>query len=125
MQVMDRFKQQCVAYARRRGRPGPGEEKAAAIASVLGGENFAFLLEHHAEGDLAAVGVGAVTYADCGFQLLYAFGEPEKAGQMAEAIRGEAERLQKEGVRRRRDEAVRRTAVGPGWRWTGRLPTTV
>jgi predicted Zn-dependent peptidase len=40
-----------------------------------------------------------VTYADCGFQLLYGFGEPEKIERVSTAIEQEAGRLQTDGIR--------------------------
>ncbi len=99
VRVMDRFKQQCVAYAMPTGAAGAGEERIEAIAAVLGGENSRFFWNIIQKGISPQAGVWGVTYADCGFQLLYAFGEPEKAEQMTEAIRREAETLQKDGIK--------------------------
>ncbi len=98
VQVMDRFKQQCVALAVPTGPAGAGEERIEAIASVLGGENSRFYWNIIQKGISPQAGVWGVTYADCGFQLLYAFGEPEKSEQMSEAIRREADKLQNDGI---------------------------
>jgi predicted Zn-dependent peptidase len=99
VQVMDRFKQQCVATAVPTGSAGTGEETIEAIASILGGENSRFFWNITQKGISPRAAVWGVTYADCGFQLLYAFGEPEKAEQMCESIRHEAERMQADGIR--------------------------
>lgn len=99
VQVMDRFKQQCLAYAMPTGPAGAGEEKIEAIASVLGGENSRFFWNIIQKGISPRAGVWGVTYADCGFQLLHAFGEPDRAEQMCEAIRREAEKVQKDGIK--------------------------
>jgi predicted Zn-dependent peptidase len=99
VQVIERFKQQCVAYGMPTGPAGSGEEQIEAIASVLGGENSRFYWNVIQKGLSPQAGVWGVTYADCGFQLLYAFGEPEHAEHMTDAIRREAEILQKDGIK--------------------------
>jgi predicted Zn-dependent peptidase len=99
VQVIERFKQQCVAYAVPTAPAGAGEEQTEAIASILGGENSRFFWNITQKGISPRSGVWGVTYADCGFQLLYAFGEPDKVEQMAEAIQREAEKLQTGGIR--------------------------
>ena len=81
------------------GPAGAGEEQIEAIASVLGGENSRFYWNVIQKGISPQAGVWGVTYADCGFQLLYAFGEPDKAEQMTDAMRHEAEILQKDGIK--------------------------
>lgn len=99
LQVMDRFKQQCLALAMPTGPAGSGEERIEAIASVLGGENSRFFWHIIQKGISPQAGVWGVTYADCGFQMLYAFGEPENAEQMYEALQREAARLQTDGIK--------------------------
>ncbi len=114
VQVMDRFQQQCVARALPTAPAGAGEEQTEAIASVLGGQNSRFFWNIIQKGISARAGVWGVTYADCGFQLLYGFGEPEKIDTLAAAIRAEAEKLQSGGVKPeelRRFQNRRRTSL--------------
>lgn len=99
VQVIERFQQQCVALASPTGPAGAGEEKIEAIGSILGGENSRFFWNITQKGISPRSGVWGVTYADCGFELLYAFGEPDRAEQMTDAMRREAARLQAEGPR--------------------------
>jgi predicted Zn-dependent peptidase len=66
---------------------------------VLGGENSRFFWNIIQKGISPRAGVWGVTYADCGFQLLHAFGEPEHAEQMCEAIQREAAKAQKDGIK--------------------------
>ena len=66
--MIDRFKQQCVAYGMPTGPAGAGEEQIEAIASVLGGENSRFYWNVIQKGLSPQAGVWGVTYADCGFQ---------------------------------------------------------
>lgn len=95
--VIERFKQQCVAVAAPCGPAGAGEERIEAIGSVLGGENSRFFWNITQKGICPRCGIWGVVYADCGVQLLHAFGEPDKAETMIEAMRREATRFQAEG----------------------------
>jgi predicted Zn-dependent peptidase len=95
--VIERFKQQCVAVATPCGPAGAGEERIEAIGSILGGENSRFFWNITQKGISPRAGIWGVVYADCGFQLQHSFGEPEKADEMAEAMRREAGRFQAEG----------------------------
>jgi len=97
VQVLERFKQQCVAFAVPCGPAGPNEERIEAIASILGGENSRFFWNITQKGISPRSGVWGVTYADCGFQLQFGFGEPDKIETLTDAIRTEAMKLQAEG----------------------------
>lgn len=95
--VFERFKQQCIAVATPCGPAGAGEERIESIGSVLGGENSRFFWNITQKGISPRAGIWGVVYADCGFQLQHIFGEPDKAEQMAEALRREAGKFQAEG----------------------------
>lgn len=95
--LIERFKQQCVATATACGPAGAGEERIEAIGSILGGENSRFFWNITQKSICPRCGIWGVVYADCGFQLQHSFGEPDKAEQMAEAMRHEASKFQAEG----------------------------
>jgi len=99
VQQIERYNQQAICMAMPAPAGGVGEERAAAVASILGGENSRFYWNIVQKGIAPRAGVMPCCYCDCGLLLLYGFCEPGNAERLAEAMQREADRLHREGIR--------------------------
>ncbi len=96
---VDRFKQQVVVLTFASiGAADPAAETAAAVATILGGDNSRFFWNIMQTGLSPRAGVAHLGYSDCGLMMLYAACQPEKAEDVVEAMRKEAGRITHDGV---------------------------
>jgi len=96
---VDQFKQQVVALT----YPSVGAaderiETAAAVSTILGGDNSRFFWNIVQKGLSARAGAYHLDYTDSGCMILYAVCQPENAEKVVEALRFEANRLCTDGV---------------------------
>jgi len=98
---LERFKQQCLC----RVFPAPSAvddrdtETSDAVASLLGGANSRFYWNIVQAGVAHSASAWRVEYCDCGLMVLYGFCEPQRCEALSDALRREAERITREGVR--------------------------
>jgi predicted Zn-dependent peptidase len=108
VQRIERFNQQAIllAYPAAPATDDASEE-AAAMASILGGENSRFYWNIVQAGIAPRASVWHEDYEDCGLMILYGLGEPGQAERLTEALRREAEQIARNGVEQREVERVR------------------
>lgn len=108
VQKYERFNQQAILIAfRSAAAVDDANEEAAAVASILGGENSRFYWNIVQAGIAPRAGVWHEDYQDCGLMILYGLGEPANAERLTEAMQREAERITKDGIEPREVERVR------------------
>lgn len=111
----DQFKQQFVALSVPAcGASDADAETAAAIATILGGENSRFFWNIVQTGISPRAGAYHLDYADCGLLILYGACRPEKVEKLVDAMRLEAKLIHSEGVKDHEVERVkarRRTSL--------------
>ena len=112
---IQRFKQQIIALTFP-SMSGPDEriETAEAAAMILGGGNSRFYWNIVQKGVAPRAGAHHLDYHDCGVMVLYGACEPDRADQLLDAMRAEANRIGMEGVQEHEVERVknmRRTSL--------------
>jgi len=106
---MDRFQQQAVAIV----FPGPSalhadRENGDVVGAILGGHNSRFYWKIVQAGIAPHLWAGRIDYCDSGLMVLCGFSEPDRVGELHDAMRREADRLMKDGVT---DDEVNRVKV--------------
>ena len=98
--TIDRFNQQMVAltFPSVSGRD-PRAETASAIGTILGDDNSRFYWNIIQKGVSPRAGVYHMEYTDCGAMMLYGMCSPDKAEQLVDAMRQEADLLHRDGVK--------------------------
>lgn len=96
---VDQFKQQVVALT----FPSVGAadariETAAAVATILGGDNSRFFWNIVQKGLCLRAGAYHLDYSDTGCMILYAVCQPENVEKVVDALRFEANRICTDGV---------------------------
>jgi predicted Zn-dependent peptidase len=96
---VSRFKQQVIALT----FPSIGAaderiETAAAVSTILGGDNSRFFWHIVQKGLAPRAGAYHLDYSDCGCMILYAVCQPENVEKVFEALRIEANRICTDGV---------------------------
>jgi len=112
---VDRFKQQIVALSfPATSACDPRAETAAAVATILGGENSRFFWNIVQAGVAPRAGAYHLDYTDCGLIILYGGCQPENAERLLSVMRAEADRICTERVQEREVDRVknkRRTSL--------------
>ena len=115
---VDRFKQQIVALSfPATSACDPRAETAAAVATILGGENSRFFWNIVQAGVAPRAGAYHLDYTDCGLMILYGSCQPENAERLLSVMRAEADRICTERVQEREVDRVknkRRTSLAVG-----------
>jgi len=106
VKVVDRFRQQFVALT----FPSVGSrdahaETAAALATILGGDNSRIYWNIVQQGISPRAGAYYLEYTDCGAMILYGACPPDGVERLVDALRAEAKELRESGVRE--DEVAR------------------
>ncbi|MCH9001448.1 MAG: insulinase family protein [Planctomycetes bacterium] len=111
----DRFKQQIIALTFPAcGASDPAAETAAAIATILGGENSRFFWNIVQAGLSPRAGAYFLDYTDCGAFMLYGSCGPENAESLVTAMRKEAKLIVSDSVQEHEVDRVktrRRTSL--------------
>jgi len=112
---VDRFKQQVVVLSFPSIGAGDSRaETAAAVTTILGGENSRFFWNIIQKGLASRAGVYHLDFSDCGVMMLYALCQPENVEDVVDAMRVEAGRMCDEAVEEHEVERVknkRRTSL--------------
>lgn len=123
--VYDRFKRQELAWVFPSvGGADPLDESAAALTAILGGDNSRFFWNIVQEGICPHAGVWRVDHEDCGTLVMSGECEPQRCGELFDAMRIEADKLTRDGateeevqrVRNRRRTALAIEAESPYYR---------
>jgi predicted Zn-dependent peptidase len=80
-------------------------ETIEAISAMFSGSNSRCYWNIVQKGICSQAGVGWIPYADCGIMALYAYGDPPRAEEMLDALRGQVDEITRGGFR---DEEIRR-----------------
>ncbi len=83
----------------------PHEETIEAFASLFGGHNSRCYWNIVQKGICSHAGATWLAYSDCGYLALFAYGEPERCEEMADALRAQAADVVANGFKR--DEVQR------------------
>lgn len=103
----DKFKQQALMLCFAAPPAAVDDARVPVLARILGGENSRIYWNVIQRGVCANAGAFYMSYSDVGVFVLYALCEPERAPAALEALRAEAEQVQRRGVER---EEVQRVA---------------
>lgn len=77
----------------------PEAESIEAFTSIFGGANSRCYWNIVQKGVCSGAGAAWLAYRDCGLMALWADGEPQRCEEMLAALRTEAERISREGVK--------------------------
>jgi len=105
---LDRFKQQSLLLIYPAVPAGhPQDESIEAFTALFGGSNSRCYWNIVQKGICTQAGAAWISYQDCGYMVLFADGEPERAEEMLDALRGQAAQLMREGVREQEVQRVK------------------
>ncbi|MEK6676248.1 MAG: pitrilysin family protein [Planctomycetota bacterium] len=105
---VERFKQQIVALTFPSVSAADSRsETSSAAATILGGDNSRFFWNIVQTGLSPRAGVSHLGYTDTGLMILFAAGQPENIDALHEAMRKEAKKICKEGVKKEEVDRVK------------------
>ena len=113
--IADRFQRQAIGLI----HPAPSalhddRDNGDVLASILGGQNSRFYWNIIQAGVAPHVAAGRLDYCDDGMMLAYGFTEPDRTESLLDAMRGELNKIMRDGVTEEEVQRVRnrtRTAL--------------